>query len=38
MINFEELTFHLDLNKKIYVAYSGGTDSSALLYLLHENN
>ena len=38
MINFEELTFHLDLNKKIYVAYSGGPDSSALLYLLHQNN
>lgn len=33
MINPENLIKHIDLNKKIYIAYSGGADSTALLYL-----
>ena len=37
MISFNDLTYHLDLDKKIYVGYSGGPDSTALLYLLHSN-
>ncbi len=34
MISFNDLTCHLDLDKKIYVGYSGGADSTALLHLL----
>jgi tRNA(Ile)-lysidine synthase len=36
LINPTNLIKHIDLNKKIYIAYSGGADSTALLYLFSD--
>ena len=36
MINPTNLIKNIDLNKKIYIAYSGGADSTALLYLFSD--
>jgi tRNA(Ile)-lysidine synthase len=36
LINPANLIKYIDPNKKIYIAYSGGADSSALLYLFSE--
>jgi tRNA(Ile)-lysidine synthase TilS/MesJ len=33
MISYKKLVRDIDLDKKIYIAFSGGVDSSALLYL-----
>ena len=36
MINPTNLIKNIDINKKIYIAYSGGADSTALLYLFSD--
>ena len=35
MLNIQSIIDKINLKKKVYVAYSGGLDSSALLYLMN---